>query len=93
MGQMLEIIFMDVDGLFQYNAHPMNVEVRTLTNVHEVELLGRVETNVNWMNMPAEYRLWQRSLRWWEASHIVADHSMNDGTQWTTMERIHVYQH
>ncbi len=41
-------------------------------------MLGLVEVNVNWRNTPVEHRLRERTLMWWETSHIVAAHDMND---------------
>ncbi len=54
-GHTLREVFMNVGGFPQYNSHK-NVKLHRLTNKHKVNVIGLMETNMNWRNSPVEHR-------------------------------------
>ncbi len=70
----IRIIFMNVRGLPQLNAHHNNEELRRLTTNQMLMCW------VNWRKSLGNQRLGERTLTWWETRHIVvsASHNTND---------------
>ncbi len=66
---------MNVGGLPYFNA-----EIRWPTNNLEVDVLGLVETNINYQKIPADHRLGERMPTWWEHHHLVVSHNTNNKT-------------
>ncbi len=89
-------MFRIVGGLPHYNTHHKNVEFRQLTNNLEVNVLGYVETNLNWQKIPTEHRLGECMLTCWEHHHLVVAQNNNDETnskqQWGGLSIISINQ-
>ncbi len=60
----LQIIFMNMGGLPQLNAHYKNKKVQCLTIDDQVNVLGLAEININRRNILSEHRLGEHTLMW-----------------------------
>ncbi len=69
---------MNVRGFPQYNAHPKSIELHKLINDLKEDVVGHRETNMNWSNIPAEHRLGEWTLTWWESKHIATAYNMKN---------------
>ncbi len=47
----IQIVFMNIRGLPFSNQHQKNIEICTLVQAHNMEILGLAETNINWFRI------------------------------------------
>ncbi len=56
------LLFMNVGGLPFSNQHPKNIQICTMVQANQVDILGMAETNINWSELPFCHWLIERGL-------------------------------
>jgi hypothetical protein len=74
--QQLRVRFQNIGGFPSQKNSPKDDLIRTGITNWEFDVIGLVETNLDWRLIPEDTKLWARTREWWEHLHISHSHNI-----------------
>ena len=73
------VCVVNINGIGMKRKSAKSEEVRVFMQSQAVDVMGLVETNVNWSKLRARDTLWDRTKSWFEHRTISVSYNMKDG--------------